>query len=140
MNPLNPARAVPFRDGAVAIPDRETFEALSYKGRNVPYHPLLQDLEFVKFYIIGGIRYWVAKDLWGLGLAPEAAKAVIGWGFPIEKVFAGWQVRRVAAFARFSKCPTCPPWAEDTRQSAPLGALPLGRGRRSIAYTVEAAF
>ena len=53
MNPLNPARAVPFRDGAVAIPDRETFEALSYKGRDVPYHRHLQDLEFVKFYIIG---------------------------------------------------------------------------------------
>ncbi len=53
MNPLNPARAVPFHDGAVAIPDRETFEALSYKGRDVPYHRHLQDLEFVKFYIIG---------------------------------------------------------------------------------------
>ncbi len=53
MNPLNPARAVPFPDGAVAIPDRETFEALSYKGRDVPYHRHLQDLEFVKFYIIG---------------------------------------------------------------------------------------
>ena len=53
MNPLNPARAVPFRDGAVAIPDRETFEDLSYKGRDVPYHRHLQDLEFVKFYIIG---------------------------------------------------------------------------------------
>ena len=53
MNPLNPARAVPFRDGAVAIPDRETFEALSYKGRDVPYHRHLEDLEFVKFYIIG---------------------------------------------------------------------------------------
>ena len=53
MNPLNPARAVPFRDGAVAIPDREIFEALSYKGRDVPYHRHLQDLEFVKFYIIG---------------------------------------------------------------------------------------
>ena len=53
MNPLNPAGAVPFRDGAVAIPDRETFEALSYKGRDVPYHRHLQDLEFVKFYIIG---------------------------------------------------------------------------------------
>ena len=53
MNPLNPARAVPFRDGAVAIPDREAFEALSYKGRDVPYHRHLQDLEFVKFYIIG---------------------------------------------------------------------------------------
>ena len=53
MNPLNPAPAVPFHDGAVAIPDRETFEALSYKGRDVPYHRHLQDLEFVKFYIIG---------------------------------------------------------------------------------------
>ena len=53
MNPLNPARAVPFRDGAVTIPDRETFEALSYRGRDVPYHRHLQDLEFVKFYIIG---------------------------------------------------------------------------------------
>ena len=37
----------------MAIPDRETFEALSYKGRDVPYHRHLQDLEFVKFYIIG---------------------------------------------------------------------------------------
>ena len=53
MNPLNPAKAVPFRDGAVAIPDRETFQALSYKGRDVPYHRHLEDLEFVKFYIIG---------------------------------------------------------------------------------------
>ena len=61
MNPLNPARAVPFRDGAVAIPGRETFEALSYKGRDVPYHPRLQDLEFVKFYIIG-----VATDNMGI--------------------------------------------------------------------------
>ena len=61
MNPLNPARAVPFHDGAVAIPDRETFEALSYKGRDVPYHPRLQDLEFVKFYIIG-----VATDNMGI--------------------------------------------------------------------------
>ena len=61
MNPMNPARAVPFRDGAVAIPDRETFEALSYKGRDVPYHPRLQDLEFVKFYIIG-----VATDNMGI--------------------------------------------------------------------------
>ena len=61
MNPMNPARAVPFHDGAVAIPDRETFEALSYKGRDVPYHRHLQDLEFVKFYIIG-----VATDNMGI--------------------------------------------------------------------------
>ena len=52
MNPLNPAPAVPFIEGAVAIPDRETFEALSYKGYlTIDAH--LTDLEFVKFYILG---------------------------------------------------------------------------------------
>ena len=86
MNPLNPARAVPFRDGAVAIPDRETFEALSYKGRNVPYHPRLQDLEFVKFYIIG-----VATDNMGIyfmntethRLHPDFGDAIGLWGDPL---------------------------------------------------------
>ena len=52
MNPLNRAKAISFRNGAVAIPDRETFEALSYKGRSIPYVSSLQDLEFVKFYIV----------------------------------------------------------------------------------------
>ena len=52
MNPLNRAKAISFHDGAVAIPDRETFEALSYKGRSIPYVSSLQDLEFVKFYIV----------------------------------------------------------------------------------------
>ena len=52
MNPLNRAKAISFRNGAVAIPDRETFERLSYKGRAIPYVSSLQDLEFVKFYIV----------------------------------------------------------------------------------------
>ena len=52
LNPLNRAKAISFRNGAVAIPDRETFEALSYKGRSIPYVSSLQDLEFVKFYIV----------------------------------------------------------------------------------------
>ena len=37
------------------------------------------------------LGYSVAKDLWGRGLVPEAAKALIDWGFQsftIEKVFA----------------------------------------------------
>ena len=51
MNPLNRAKAIHFRNGAVAIPDRETFEALSYKGSSVPYHRYLRNLEFIKFYI-----------------------------------------------------------------------------------------
>ena len=86
MNPLNPARAVPFRDGAVAIPDRETFEALSYKGRDVPYHRHLQDLEFVKFYIIG-----VATDNMGIyfmntethRLHPDFGDAIGLWSDPL---------------------------------------------------------
>ena len=51
MNPLNPAPPVEFVDGAVAIPDRETFEALSYQGRRVVIDHHLSDLEFVKFYL-----------------------------------------------------------------------------------------
>ena len=86
MNPLNPARAVPFRDGAVAIPDRATFEALSYKGRDVPNHPHLQDLEFVKFYIIG-----VATDNMGIyfmntethRLHPDFGDAIGLWSDPL---------------------------------------------------------
>ncbi len=86
MNPLNPARAVPFRDGAVAIPDRETFEALSYKGRDVPNHRHLQDLEFVKFYIIG-----VATDNMGIyfmntethRLHPDFGDAIGLWEDPL---------------------------------------------------------
>ena len=86
MNPMNPARAVPFRDGAVAIPDRETFEALSYKGRDVPYHRHLQDLEFVKFYIIG-----VATDNMGIyfmntethRLHPDFGDAIGLWDDPL---------------------------------------------------------
>ena len=86
MNPLNPAGAVPFRDGAVAIPDRETFEALSYKGKDVPNHPQLQDLEFVKFYIIG-----VSTDNMGIyfmntethRLHPDFGDAIGLWDDPL---------------------------------------------------------
>ena len=53
MNPLSPARAVRLADGAVAIPDREKFEALSYKGNDIQFDRHLIDLEFVKFYLVG---------------------------------------------------------------------------------------
>ena len=52
MNPLNPAAAISFVDGALAVPDRETFEALAYKGNRISYHSYLRDLEFVNFYIV----------------------------------------------------------------------------------------
>ena len=52
-NPLNPAPAISFVDGAVAIPGRETFEALSYKGRFLVGDNHLAGLEFVKFYLLG---------------------------------------------------------------------------------------
>ena len=53
LNPVNRAPTVYPRDGTVAIPDRATFELLSYKGRTVPFHGYLRDLEFLKFYISG---------------------------------------------------------------------------------------
>ena len=49
-NPLNPAKAIDIRDGAVAIPDRETFETLSYQGDQLTFDPHLIGLEFVKFF------------------------------------------------------------------------------------------
>ena len=53
MNPLNPAPMIEPVDGAVAIPDRQTFEALSYKGKRVLVDTHLSDLEYVKFYLFG---------------------------------------------------------------------------------------
>ena len=35
MNPVNPGRTLEISEGAVSIPDRQTFETLSYKGTNV---------------------------------------------------------------------------------------------------------
>lgn len=52
LGPLNPALEVDFRDGVVAIPDRATFQALSYQGMDVLIDTHLEDLEFVKFYIL----------------------------------------------------------------------------------------
>ena len=51
LNPLNRAPEIAQRNGAVAIPDRATFEALSYQGSSVLIDTHLTDLEFVKFYI-----------------------------------------------------------------------------------------
>ena len=35
MNPVNPAAAIEFSDGVVVVPDRETFEGLSYQGTRI---------------------------------------------------------------------------------------------------------
>ena len=51
MNPLNPAPRIEQRDGAVAIPDRNTFEALSYQGERVVVDTHLIGLEYLKFYL-----------------------------------------------------------------------------------------
>ncbi len=50
--PFNPSAEIKPVDGTVAIPDRATFEALSYKGQEVLIDTHLKDLEFVKFYIL----------------------------------------------------------------------------------------
>lgn len=52
MAPFNASAEVSPTDGAVAIPDRAAFEALSYQGQEVLIDTHLKDLEFVKFYIL----------------------------------------------------------------------------------------
>ena len=47
---LNPEQ-VAFKDGAATIPDRETFEKLSYQGTEVRIDTQLTGIEFVKFQI-----------------------------------------------------------------------------------------
>jgi len=51
-SPLNPADPVAFRDGAVAVQNRQMFRNLSYQGLDVRIDTHLRDLEFVKFYIL----------------------------------------------------------------------------------------
>ncbi len=50
--PFNPAEEIQHRDGAVGIADHEAFQALSYQGREVLIDTHLEDLEFVKFYLL----------------------------------------------------------------------------------------
>ena len=47
---LNPEQ-IAFKDGAATIPDRETFEKLSYQGLEVRIDTQLTGIEFVKFQI-----------------------------------------------------------------------------------------
>ena len=51
MNPLNPVPAMSFDDGAAAIPNRETYVSLAYKGASgIDSH--LRNLEAVKFHMV----------------------------------------------------------------------------------------
>ena len=51
MSPVNPAVTLDLSRGAVSIPDRATFETLSYKGTTVFTDTHLRNLEYVKFTI-----------------------------------------------------------------------------------------
>jgi len=50
-NPVNPAPSIDISNGTVVIPDRETFESLSYQGGPVGGDGHLIGLETVKFFI-----------------------------------------------------------------------------------------
>ncbi|MCH7863187.1 MAG: hypothetical protein IH998_16345 [Proteobacteria bacterium] len=50
--PLNPADPIDFTDGVVAILDRQMFRDLSYQGLDVLIDTHLEDLEYVKFYVL----------------------------------------------------------------------------------------
>ncbi len=51
MNPVNPAVGIDLSDGAVALPDVETYETLSYQGTRI--NPNLVGFEVVKFVLKG---------------------------------------------------------------------------------------
>lgn len=51
-NPLHPGMELAIQDGTLMVPDRETFELLSYQGDDVMRDGYLAGLEFVKFTIV----------------------------------------------------------------------------------------
>ena len=53
--PFNPADPIDFVDGTVAILDRQMFRDLSYQGQDVLIDTHLEDLEYVKFYILEAV-------------------------------------------------------------------------------------
>ena len=52
MNPVNPAATIDLSDGAVAIPDRETFETLAETGRYVKFAVFGPDTDRPRIYFI----------------------------------------------------------------------------------------
>ncbi len=52
LSPFNPADPIDIRNGAVEIPDRETYQVLSYQGTEGLRATYLYDVEFVKFFIL----------------------------------------------------------------------------------------
>ena len=52
MNPVNPVPAMSFDDGAAAIPNRETYVSLAYKGEIGAIDRHLVGLEAVKFHMV----------------------------------------------------------------------------------------
>ena len=52
MNPVNPAAAIALSDGAVAIPDRETFETLAETGRYMKFAVFGLDTDRPRVYFI----------------------------------------------------------------------------------------
>ena len=51
MNPVNPAIAIASRDGAVALQDQATFEALSIRERSID--PEISDSRLMKYFLLG---------------------------------------------------------------------------------------
>ncbi len=51
-NPLNSAPAMDIATGAVLIPDKATYELLSYQGDEVARDGYLAGLEFIKFWLV----------------------------------------------------------------------------------------
>ena len=50
--PLNPAQPIDFQDGTSTVLSRQMYRDLSYQGQDVLIDTHLEDLEFVKFYVL----------------------------------------------------------------------------------------
>ncbi|MFT6001035.1 MAG: hypothetical protein ACI81P_003502 [Neolewinella sp.] len=52
LGPLNPVLPIPYVDGVACIHTRESYIDLAFQPGEADENPRLQDLEFVKFYIL----------------------------------------------------------------------------------------
>ena len=89
-NPVNFAASLALNDGAVTIPDHNTFEGLSYRGDDVLIDHHLKGLEFVKFFITRIGFCQASRLLHEYGYASESLPFCLACRLLIQR----WDARR----------------------------------------------
>ena len=80
MNPVNPAPAIAFSDGAVAIPDRETFETLAFYQETVKFVLIGMDTDAPGVYFMNTENHRRhAAFLDTVGLEWDQDGLIVGW-------------------------------------------------------------